>query len=386
MDLDIKTSILFERNYYSTKRIRANQGSSRSAKTYSILQVLIVDALEQRTRSITTIARKELSTLKATAMRDFFEILNENGIYKKKYHNKSDQTYQLGKVLFEFVGLDMPTKKRGAKRRNLFINEANELTLEDWRQLIIRTTGIIFLDYNPSEEFHWIYDHVLTRDDCEFIHSTYKDNPFLEKSVVLEIEMTRLQDDNFWRVYGLGERGQSVVKIYSNWKVLSDEEWNEKIKKINEINYGLDFGYNVPSALIEIQENEDDIFLKELIYDKYLLTKNIIDKLIELEIDHNKYINADNAEPDKIQEISDAGFNIYPADKAVSDGILYCKRKKLYIHKDSENLIKEIKNYSWKTDRNGNVLDEPVKSNDHLMDAMRYGLYRDSVEYSAGRI
>lgn len=106
----------------------------------------------------------------------------------------------------------------------------------------------------------------------------------------------------------------------------------------------------------------------------------------ELEIDSNKYVNADSAEPDKIQEIGDAGFNVYPADKAVSDGILFCKRKKIFIHKDSADLIKEIKNYSWKTDRNGNVLDEPVKSNDHLMDAMRYGLYREEVEYSAGRI
>lgn len=386
MILELESSPIFEKNYNSKKRIVANQGSSRSTKTYSILQVLIVDALEQTTPSITTIARKELATLRATAMRDFFDILKNNGIYREKNHNKSEHLYTIGKVTFEFVGLDMPTKKRGAKRRKLFVNEANELTFEDWRQLIIRTTGQIYLDYNPSEEFHWIYDNVLTREDCEFIHSTYKDNPFLEKEIVDEIERTQYEDENFWRVYGLGERGQSVVKIYNNWKVLNNEEWEEQTKKINEINYGLDFGYNVPTALIEIQEYEDNVFLRQLVYEKHLLNSQLINKMNELEIDSNKYVNADSAEPDKIQEIGDAGFNVYPADKAVSDGILFCKRKKIFIHKDSADLIKEIKNYSWKTDRNGNVLDEPVKSNDHLMDAMRYGLYREEVEYSAGRI
>lgn len=361
MILQLETTKVFKKNYEATKKIIANQGGTRSSKTYSILQVLIVDAINQKTESITTIARKELSTLRVTAMRDFLEILKDNNIYREQNHNKSEQTYQLGKVLFEFAGLDSPTKKRGAKRRRLFVNEANEITLEDWRQLILRTTDKIFIDYNPSDEFHWIYDFVLTRDDCEYIHSTYKDNGFLEQSIIEEIERLQFEDENFWRIYGLGERGISSERIYNNWDIV-----NEFPQYFNETTYGLDFGFNHPTALVEVNENENDIYLRELIYKNGLLNIDIIKLMTELIPNRNKYVYADSANPDKIEEIYQAGFNVYPADKSVKDGIDYVKRKKLHIHKDSVNLIKEIKSYSWKVDKLGRILDEPVKYNDDL--------------------
>ena len=158
-ELNIEVSPVFVRNIQSTKRIRCNQGGTRSSKTYSILQVLIVEAL-QETGKVITICRKTFSSLKGTAMRDFFEILKNADLYSEKNHNKSDSLYELNGNLFEFVGLDQPQKKRGAKRDKLFINEANDLTYEDWTQLRLRTKGVIYIDYNPSDEFHWIYEKV----------------------------------------------------------------------------------------------------------------------------------------------------------------------------------------------------------------------------------
>jgi len=153
MILDFKCSSVFEKNYSAFLdpkiKIIVNQGGSRSTKTYSIIQLLDTIAVSEKVNTTFTIARKELSTLRVTAMRDFFDILIDQNAYNPKDHNKSENTYQLQKTLIEFVGLDSPTKKRGAKRKHLFINEANELTLEDWRQLIMRTTGKIFLDFNP---------------------------------------------------------------------------------------------------------------------------------------------------------------------------------------------------------------------------------------------
>jgi phage terminase large subunit len=379
MEVEFNSSIIFEKNYSALhnpkKKIIVNQGSSRSTKTYSIIQCLIIDAIEQKTESVTTFVRKELSTLKVTALRDFLEILKEQGLYNEKNHNKSEYTYKLNKVTFEFQGLDNPTKKRGAKRRLLFVNEANELTLEDWRQLVIRTTGKIFLDYNPSEEFHWIYDNVLTREDCEYIHSTYKDNPFLEDTIVNEIERLQFEDENFWRIYGLGEKGFSTERIYTNWDIV-----NEFPNSFNETTYGLDFGFNHPTALIETNENENDIYIRELIYKSGLVNSQIIDLMQTLITNKNKYVYADSANPDKIEEIKQAGLNVYEADKSVKDGIDCVKRKRLHIHKDSVNLIKEIKSYSWKVDKSGRILDEPVKFNDDGMDALRYSLYRKETE------
>lgn len=381
MTLDFKCSSVFEKNYNAFLnpkiKIIVNEGGSRSTKTYSIIQLLDTLAVSEKSNEIYTIARKELSTLRVTAMRDFFDILIEQNVYNTKDHNKSENTYQLQRTLIEFVGLDSPTKKRGAKRKHLFVNEANELTLEDWRQLIMRTTGKIFIDYNPSEEFSFIYDNILTREDAVLINSTYKDNPFLEQTLKDEIERFQFEDENYWRVYGLGQRGISIVKIYSNWDIVNtEEEWNEKTSRCNELNYGLDFGFNHPTALIEIHENENDIYLKEIIYRSGLLNKDII-MLMNAGIQNkNKFIYADSANPDKIKEISQAGFNIHEADKSVKDGIDACKRKKFHVHKDSAGLIKEFKSYSWKTDRQGNILDEPVKANDDAMDAVRYGIYR----------
>ncbi len=385
MILDFKCSSVFEKNYNAFLdpkiKIIVNQGGSRSTKTYSIIQLLDTIAVSEKINTTFTIARKELSTLRVTAMRDFFDILIDQNAYNPKDHNKSENTYQLQKTLIEFVGLDSPTKKRGAKRKHLFINEANELTLEDWRQLIMRTTGKIFLDFNPSEEHSFIYDNILTREDAILIKSTYLDNPFLEQTLKEEIERFQFEDENYWRVYGLGERGISVVKIYSNWDIVNtEEEWNEQIKKCKETTYGLDFGFNHPTACIEINENENDIYLKEIIYKSGLLNQDIVNLMNEKIPNKNKYIYADSANPDKIKEISQAGFNVHEADKSVKDGIDACKRKKFHVHKDSAGLIKEFKSYSWKTDKNGNILDEPVKAKDDAMDAMRYGIYRKESE------
>ena len=159
----------------SKKRIQVHQGGTRSGKTYSILQSLI-ELCHKNSGLVVTICRKTFPALRATAMRDFFEILENEDAYNVELHNKSEGTYQLWGNLVEFISVDQPQKVRGRKRDVLFINEANEITLEDWRQLILRTTGRIIVDFNPSDEFHWLYD-LPNRDDCDFFKTTYKDNP-----------------------------------------------------------------------------------------------------------------------------------------------------------------------------------------------------------------
>ncbi len=291
-------------------------------------------------------------------------------LYDSNNHNKSDLTYKLKTVDFEFVGLDQPQKKRGTKRKILWVNEANEITLEDWTQLIIRTEGEVFLDFNPSDEFHFLYDNVLTREDCIFIQSTYKDNPFLAKPIVDEIERLQQQNENSWRVFGLGERGVSEEVIYSNWQTFT-----EYPQKIDEVIYGLDFGFNNPTALVEISLADTLPYIRERIHESKLTNADLIRELDKLGIDKSYTIYADNAEPARIEEISRAGYRIVPADKSVEDGIDYLKSLVLYIHGESSNGLKELRSYKYKVDKNGVVLDEPVKFHDHFCDAMRYGIY-----------
>jgi len=329
-----------------------------SGKTYNILIWFIVKLLQENGKTL-TIVRQSLPSIKGTVLRDFIDILGRLGIYSEDNHNKTDQIYSLNGNIIEFVSADQPQKIRGRARQYLFCNEANELTYEAWMQLIMRTEGKIVIDYNPSDLSSWIYDSVIPRDDADFHITTFRDNPFLPKELVLELERLKDADPNYWTIYGLGERGLSQDLIYSHWKT------TEQMPEEGEVVYGLDFGFNVPSSLIKIVFVENSAYVQELIYEPKLTTADLVEKMKQIGIDRYDEIYCDAAEPKTIEEMIRNGFNAKPANKDVTEGIRTVKATPLIIHENSVNLLKEVKNYRWKTDRNGNKLDAPVKFNDH---------------------
>jgi phage terminase large subunit len=306
-------------------------------------------------------------------MRDFINILKEYGIYSELNHNKSNSEYVLNGNLVEFISLDQPTKVRGRKRDLLFINEANELFFEDWQQLIFRTTGKIILDYNPSDEFHWIYDRVKVREDAEFYITTYKDNPFLESQIIQEIERLKDVDENYWKIYGLGQVGAAKSLIF-NFNLIDTIPENAKF-----ISYGLDFGFtNDPTALVKVYLHDTNLYVKELLYRTGMTNQDIAKELDRLEIGRREEIFADASEPKSIEEIYRMGWNIKKADKpqgSVNLGIDMLRRYTLNVTKDSLNLIKEGRNYKYKEDKNGNILNEPADAFNHTMDALRYAIF-----------
>lgn len=381
--MEIKTTKVFRILDNSTKRVVSLRGGTRSSKTYNTLIWLILVWARIAQGEVCTIARNTLPALRGSAMRDFFEILLRLNLYNAKHHNKSANEYILGNNLFEFISVDQHERVKGRKRDILFLNEANENTLESFRQLSLRTRRKIILDYNPSEPTSWIYDDVETRDDCELHVTTYKDNPFLEQSIIEEIELLKDADEDYWKVYGLGEIGSGATRIFTHWKTYKDIVMYSGKGGV-KVNYGLDFGYNNPTALLECKLYDNAFYWRELLYKTKLTTFDLIKelkKLPELWDSHfdeaiaGVTIIADSAEPKAIEEISRAGFNIEPASKgqgSVKDTINYIKSKPLYIHESSANLLREIKRYSWKKDKNGNILDEVVAFDNHLIDGGRY--------------
>lgn len=347
-----------------------NEGGARSSKTYSLSQLMLCKMLENP-GVIITVSRKTLPALKATAMRDFLNVLQENELYFESDHNKTEHTYRLFGSEIEFISVDQPQKIRGRKRNILWMNEANEFSADDFKQLAMRTTGQIFMDYNPSDVNSWIYDDIQSRKDVQIIRSTYLDNPFLEKTVVQEIENYKLTDENYWRVFGLGLRGVSEVKIYNNW------EFVDELPDVDAKMYGLDFGYNHPTALVEIAEKDDNFYVDELVYRRFMTNEDLIKLMGDLGISKKKIIYADAEDAQRIAEIKRAGYNIVAADKekgSVKNGIDFIKRHKVYLTKRSVNIHKEQKMYSWKK-KDEVILDEPVKINDDGMDATRYPIY-----------
>ncbi len=378
----IQTNKVFNHLIKSDKRIIVEQGGTRSGKTYNILLWLIFYYTERNTAKTITICRKSFPSLRASVMRDFFDILRNHDLYREEYHNKSSHEYHLNGNLVEFISLDQPQKIRGRKRNLLYINEANELFYEDWQQLIFRTDGKVILDYNPSDAFHWIYDKVLTREDCEFYQTTYKDNPFLDETIIQEIERLKGTDDDYWRVYGLGERGMSRATIFQFGA--SDIPSDATL-----LAHGLDFGFtNDPSALVAVYKSGDNLYLDELIYQTGMTNSDISNRFKDLGLDRRSEIYADSAEPKSIEELHRMGWNVKPTQKgsdSVNVGIDMLKRHRIFITPRSKNLEKELQNYKWTEDKNGNLLNKPIDAFNHAIDAVRYATYNKLSRPNYGR-
>jgi len=366
----IKSNIVFEHLEKSKKKIVVEQGGTRSGKTYNILLWIIASYCVKNTGKTITIVRKTFPAVRGTVMRDLFDILKSYGLYYEEFHSKSTYEYFLNGNRIEFISLDQPTKIRGRKRDLLFINEANELNFEDWQQLIFRTTEKIVIDYNPSEEFHWIYDKVLERDDVEFYQTTYKDNTFLSEVIVKEIERLKHIDEEYWRVYGLGERGRSRSLVF-NFTTTPSIPPTAKL-----VGRGLDFGFsNDSSALVETYIEGDNMYARELIYRTGMTNQDLGNEFKRLGLDRRDEIWCDSAEPKSIEELNRMGFNTKRTYKgSINIGIDMIRRYKLYVTDDSINMIKELRNYKYVEDKNGQLTNKPVDAFNDSLDALRYSV------------
>ena len=326
----------------------------------------------RNTGKLITICRKHSPSLRGSAMRDFFDILQRLGLYSEDNHKKSLSEYHLRGNVVEFISLDEPQKIRGRKRNLLFINEANEITKEDFFQLNIRTTERLILDYNPSDEYHWIYDDLLTRDDCEFHITTYLDNPFLDKTLIEEIERLKETDEQYWQIYGLGQRGVSRSTIFNY------SEYTELPEDAEFLSFGLDFGYvNDPTAMCKIYKTKTGIYAEELLYKTMMTAEDINQAFNNFEVG-KRMIYADSAEPRLIDNLKRMGWNIRPSIKgqdSVRAGIDLLKRYNIYLKAGSDNLIQEFRNYRWIEDKSGKLTNMPLDAHNHLIDALRYGTY-----------
>jgi phage terminase large subunit len=368
----IQTNKVFKHLCNTDKKIVVEQGGTRSGKTYNILLWIIFEYCTNNNDKIVTICRKTFPSLRATVMRDFMSILQSQNIYREKHHQKSNSEYYLFGNLIEFISLDQPQKIRGRKRDLLFVNEGNELYFEDMQQLLFRTQERIILDFNPSDEYHWIYDKLITREDCVFYKTTYLDNPFIEESIIKEIERLKDTDEQYWQIYGLGERASSRSTIFNYTEV------NMIPEDANLIAYGMDFGYtNDPTTLVSVYTKEYNLYVKEHLYRTQMTTQDINLFLRDEKLSRSP-IYADSAEPRLIEELRRMGHNVFKSLKgkdSVNAGIDLLKRYKIHILSDSKNAITEFRNYKWKEDKSGTLTNTPEDRNNHIIDPCRYATY-----------
>jgi len=374
--MEIKSTVIFEKNYKALNdpaiRFVINEGGSRSSKTYSLCQLVIIYCL-QNNNKVVSIIRKTFPALRATVLRDFIEILKELNIYSVEDHNKSEHIYTFpnGSIV-EFFSVDDEQKIRGRKRDIAWCNEANELYFDDFTQLNMRTESKLIFDYNPSESTSWLYE--LPTEESVLIKSTYKDNPFLPQSIRSQIEDLKRTDEALYQIYALGEKAISKSNIYSNWTFIP----HRPARFVNYV-YGLDFGYNHPTALMRVYWCDNDIYIEPVIYESYLTTPMLIDKMQSFNVEKTVTIVADYARPEIIAELNNAGYDVQNANKVVKKGIDNIKTFGV-LCQDDKAIRKEYENYKWK--KVGDMItDEPVKMWDDAMDAIRYATTHIRQEY-----
>ena len=377
--ITVPVSNVFRKTCAAKETIIINEGGARSTKSISLCQYIIRRCRGKANVKI-LVLRKTRASLRLSTYLDFIGLLIDYNLYNVDNHNKSDLIYNFGNGSYvRFGGMDNIAQVKSTGWNIVWLEEANEFSKKDY--LFIRTRisspgedNKILLSYNP--EICWIQD-LEGKDDIKFIFSNYKDNPFLEDSYIKMLESLKNEDITYYKIFTLGKRARAGNIIYGEY--IMEQEFPE----LKDEWYGLDFGFNHPTALIGLGMlgwDSKDVYLTEEIYQSRLTTPELID-LMKIKIPEEKRENeiyADNEDPKAIQEIANAGFNILPAIKgpgSVKAGILFCKRFKYHTLPSNVNLNKEAKIYKWKVDKDGNTLDAPVKYKDDCMNAKQYGLY-----------
>lgn len=363
-------------------RYISNRGGTRSGKTYSTLQFLhILIPRADKAGDITSVVSETLPHLKRGAIRDFESIIGHS-LKDDPHWNATDfvYTYDNGAKL-EFFSAESSAKVLGPARKRLFVNEANHIDYETYRQLAVRTTGIIFIDYNPAATF-WAMEKVEVKDNCITIVTTYKDNEFLSPEQVAEIEDNK-DDERWWKVYGEGKVGTLEGVIYDFTQIDALPTGDEASSLVEC--YGLDFGFtNDPTAIVRIlaDTRRKHLYVQEVCYKRRMTNPMIAEHLKSEGLNNRVEVFADCAEPKSIAEITQAGLNIKACDKDApvkSDKLKFqlnwMQGWKLFVTKDSLNLIEELRNYTWAKDKDGNPLNIPIDKFNHLLDALRYGVW-----------
>lgn len=371
-----------------TGRYVSSCGGTRSGKTIANLQAVFELAAQDTTPTITSVVSETFPHLKRGAIRDFPMAVGD--AFNPLCWNKSESIYTFphNGAQIEFFSADAPGKVHGPARDRLFLNEVQNIPHEIARQLFIRTRGLILLDYNPTASF-WCNETIEPREDCITVHSTYKDNSYLTPEQVAEIEANK-GDSNWWKVYGLGEFGSLEGVIY-DFDLVDAVPSAVGLREV----WGMDFGFtHDPTAIVRVvaDTRRREAWVEQKAYRTGMLNRDISAVLQETGIPRHVRIWADAAEPKAIAEIGhDTGLQVVPSNKTAPSQhdrlafqLQWMQGWRLHFTKASVDLIKEGRNYTWAKDRDGRLLNVPIDTWNHALDAMRYAIYSEFAASASG--
>ena len=373
--MQVKKTIALNKLRELNKRVKVCKGGTSAGKTICILLILIDYAIQNKDKEISVVS-ESIPHLRRGAFKDFCNILKALNRFDPTKLNKTTLKYTFSNGSYiEFFSTDQPDKLRGARRTDLFVNEANNITFEAYQQLAVRTSGNIWLDYNPSNIF-WVDKEILGQEEVDYITLTYKDNDSLPKSIINEIEKAKEKGKtstywaNWWKVYGLGETGSLEGVCIPDWKEIDTIPNEARL-----LAYGMDFGYVDPTTIIGLYKWNNAYIFDEVFYKSNTVLRDVSLFLRQNNITEN--IIADQAEPKSIETLRRDGHNIFPCTKgrdSIMFGINLINQNEIYVTSRSKNLKRELQGYIWAKDKDGNTLEKPTGEHPDCIDAARYVL------------
>jgi phage terminase large subunit len=355
-------------------RIKVIQGGSSAGKTIAIL-ILLIDRCIKTPNLEVSVVSESIPHLRRGCVKDFLKIMKDTGRFIPQNYNKTLLRYEFTNGSYiEFFSADSEEKLRGGRRQILYINECNSIHYESYLQLAIRTSGDIYLDYNPSSKF-WVHTEVIGQPDTDFIVLNYKDNEGLPDEVVSMLESNRekAKTSSYWenwcRVYLDGQVGQIEGTIFTDFEII------DKIpEEASLIGYGIDFGFSQdPCAVVALYKYNEDIVIDEIVYQTGLLNSELSNILKSNDVKGE--IFCESAEPKSIQELRRLGHNAKPVEKgrdSVNYGIQILQQKHMLVTRRSKNILDEFSKYMWKKLRDGGYDTTPIDAHNHACDALRY--------------
>ena len=377
----------YEEAFQNQDRFLLLKGGGGSGKSEFVGRKIIARCMLEGNHKV-LILRKINRTCPNSVVAVILEILRNNKILfnQNKTDNKISFITAEGKpnVIF-FSGINDPEKIKSIKGITMvWLEELTEFTEADFNQINLRLRGKtkyykqIIASFNPDEAVgYWIkqkfYDH--NYPNTYKLTTTVDDNPYIDEEYIEQLD-NLISDPTLYSIYRKGEWAAMRGLIYPTIHIIPFTEFPTNYD--SEV-YGLDFGFNHPSVLIEAKiKDEKNLYLRTLLYKKGLTNTDLVAEFDKLLIDKKKLMYADCAEPDKILDLQRAGYNTekaYKSPGSVKPGIDYCKQFNIFIGDDDDRLISELRIYKWKEDKNGEPMDEPYKFKDDAMDAFRYGVY-----------
>jgi phage terminase large subunit len=334
-------------------------------------------AMQMQDPQLFSVVSESYPHLSKGAIRDFKGPFIMGEDYSTEIHDQTNNIFYVGKSQIEFFSVDQPGKAQGPRRNHLLINEANRLKFDIADQLMIRTRGKIIIDFNPTFRF-WAHD-LIGKEGVWFDKSTYRDNPFIDKTIVRDIE-SRRNNVNWWRVFGEGEVGAIEGLVIPGYKTV------QSMPNI-DTEIGIDFGFtNDPTACIEAGILGDTIYLNELFYERGMTKDAIVSALRGLNVPSDYQMWGDGEDPRLIEEIRQAGYdNISAALRepgAFKTRVDFLLRYNIAVTSKSTNLIRDLNNAMWQEDPSGisnsdgtkRYLNKPEKGFLHGIDASGYAM------------